>query len=86
LTDSNYVDFVGYGTAAQYEGSHSAQSPNQGGSLVRKANSSATATSMTPPSGSDSAAGNGYDTDQNGDDFVLTSPGHPHNLASPAQP
>jgi hypothetical protein len=84
---SQVWDMVGYGGALSYEGSRSAPIPPVAyidSSIERKANASSTMTSMT--SGADKLAGNGYDTDQNGSDWVTRNKRQPQNSASPAEP
>jgi hypothetical protein len=67
------VDFLGTGTANGFEGSAAAPIGSNTTSLLRKATSSATAVSMTPPSGADAFKGNGYDANDNSTDFVTQS-------------
>jgi hypothetical protein len=63
------VDFLGTGTANGFEGTVAPAGSNTT-SLLRKATSSATAVSMTPPGGADANKGNGYDANNNSTDFV----------------
>jgi hypothetical protein len=63
------VDFLGTGTANGFEGAAAPAGSNTT-SWLRKAGSSATASSMTPPGGADAYKGNGYDANNNSTDFV----------------
>ncbi|HKJ81614.1 MAG TPA: phospholipase D-like domain-containing protein [Ignavibacteriaceae bacterium] len=80
------IDLIGWGTAiaGNYEGTV-ATKPAQGVSLERKANSSSTSTTMGI-GGSDELEGNGYDTDDNANDFVQRTTPQPQNSSSPAEP
>ncbi len=80
------VDLLGWGVASSgnYEGSAPAV-PAQGVSLERKANSSSTSETMAV-GGSDELAGNGYDSDNNSNDFVQRTTPQPQNSTSPAEP
>lgn len=77
------VDKVGYGTAVDYEGSASAN-PIVGEGLERKANSSSTVFSMVE--GTDATMGNGEDTDNNLNDFVIRVVAQPQNSTSSIEP
>ncbi len=79
------VDMVGYGTANAYEGSGAAPVLSNTTSAERKANSTSSASSLAAD-GADETAGNGYDTDDNSNDFVAQSDINPQNSASPAEP
>ena len=80
------IDLLGWGTAvsSNYEGSV-ATKPPQGTSLERKANSSSTSATMGS-GGADEFEGNGYDTDNNANDFVDRTTPQPQNSGSPAEP
>ncbi|GEM_PF-3157252 len=80
----NVVDFVGYGTANQYEGSGPAPALSNTTSGERKAQASSTAASMAP-GGADELNGNGDDTNNNAADFVAQSSQFPQNSASPPE-
>lgn len=82
-TDPNVADLLGYGTAKVFEGT-AATRPATAGSLERKAKPTSTAASMSP-GGVDELAGNGLDTDNNRNDFVLRSQREPQNRASPTE-
>ncbi len=84
-TDSTVVDFVGYGsTANKFEGSGPTPAPSNTTSIERKA--SATSTTQTMGiGGTEEFAGNGWDSNNNANDFVTRSP-QPQNSASPAEP
>ena len=82
--DPAVVDFVGFGTAAQYEGSAPAPAPSNTASIERKANSSSTTASMAA-GGMDTLRGNGWDSGQNGADFLLRPFPDPQNSASPSE-
>ncbi len=80
------IDLVGWGSASSsnYEGS-AAATPSEGISLERKANSSSISATMGI-GGSDELQGNGYDTDNNANDFVERTTPQPQNSSSPAEP
>ena len=80
------VDLFGWGSAASsnYESSV-ATKPAQGVSLERKANSSSTSATMGS-GGADEFEGNGYDSDNNANDFVERTTPQPQNSGSPAEP
>ncbi|MGC4119969.1 MAG: choice-of-anchor D domain-containing protein [Myxococcales bacterium] len=84
-SNSNYVDFVGWGTASYWEGATIAVAPGTAGVIVRKARPSSDATTMIS-TGTDGMAGNGTDTDNNGADFVRLTEFAPRNSATPARP
>ncbi|MFL5357750.1 lamin tail domain-containing protein [Archangium sp.] len=75
------VDTVGYGTASAPEGSAITGTLATSGSYERKAVSTSTAASMAV-GGSDATRGNGYDSDNNANDFVLRTTRLPQNSAS----
>ncbi|HTY11061.1 MAG TPA: phospholipase D-like domain-containing protein [Bacteroidota bacterium] len=84
-TGPSIVDRVGYGTANGYEGAGAAPAPSNTTSIERKANRTATSSSMAP-GGSDELAGNGYDSNNNDSDFVVRSSPQPQNSSSPLEP
>jgi hypothetical protein len=76
---SNVVDFVGYGSTANlFEGSGPAPAPANTASIERKSQPGSTALSLAP-GGSDELSGNGWDSDNNGGDFVKQSALSPQN-------
>lgn len=77
------IDRVGFGTASIFESTPAAQ-PSAGQSLERKANSASTVESMT--SGIDVLEGNGEDTDNNGNDFIIRTSPDPQNSLSQIEP
>lgn len=82
--DPTVVDFIGYGSANQSEGSPAPLLTNTT-SAERKA--SATSTDATlAPGGSEEKAGNGWDTNNNGSDFVAQLSINPQNSASAKEP
>lgn len=85
-TYPNVVDFFGYGTAVDvvYEGSGPGVATTGTKSVERKTNASSTATSMIS-TGADYLKGNGYDSDDNANDFVLVTSINPQNSASPIE-
>ncbi|MXV52553.1 T9SS type B sorting domain-containing protein [Pedobacter sp. HMF7647] len=76
------VDLVGFGGATFYEGAV-APSPSSTTSIERKAKITSTTTTMTA-GGIDEFLGNGYDSNNNAQDFVTGAP-RPQNTASPAE-
>jgi len=84
--DPTVIDFVAWGpTATPAEGSNPAPLTSNTTSIERKANSSSTPTSMAA-GGSDDLKGNGYDSDNNGNDFIIPNALNPQNSASPLEP
>lgn len=83
------IDKVGWGTAIDPEGGVAA--PNHGttgnnNSVERKAKSTSTADSLKS-NGLHSLLGNGYDTNNNGNDFIQQTNGrNPQNTSSPVEP
>ncbi|WPB79354.1 lamin tail domain-containing protein [Archangium violaceum] len=76
------VDMLGYGTANAAEGGAAIKgSPGTSGSYERKAVSTSTGATMAV-GGSDANRGNGYDTDNNANDFVVRTTRQPQNSAS----
>jgi len=80
--DEDIVDKVGFGTATYYESSPALAIPD-GKSIERKAQS--TSTKETMQTGDDASRGNGYDSDNNGQDFVLRDTPNPQNSSSPTE-
>ncbi|WNG20155.1 lamin tail domain-containing protein [Cystobacter fuscus] len=82
------VDLLGWGTASasNREGTAASAVPDTqaGGSIERKAVSSSDADTMKP-GGGDALRGNGYDTNNNGNDFVLRATRDPQNSSSAAE-
>ena len=80
------IDFVGFGaTANSSEGGAPAPAPSNTTSIERKASSTSTAATLTA-GGSEALMGNGYDTDNNANDFVVQTVINPQNSSSPAEP
>lgn len=77
------VDLVGMGSAIASE-SAGTSNPETSGSVERKANSASTAETMTI--GEDQTAGNGEDTDNNSNDFVIRTVSDPQNSSSNTEP
>ena len=77
------VDKVGYGTAVDFEGTASAN-PIVGEGLERKANSSSNVESMVE--GADMLLGNGEDSNNNANDFIIRVVAQPQNSASTLEP
>ena len=80
------IDLIGWGTAnsGNYEGSV-ATKPAQGVSLERKANANSTSATMGI-GGADEFGGNGYDSNNNANDFVERTIPQPQNSNSLAEP
>ncbi|MFP2925774.1 lamin tail domain-containing protein [Pyxidicoccus sp. 3LG] len=78
------VDRLGWGTGNDPEGTAGPFHPAAGGSLERKAVSSSTSTTMAV-GGTDAARGNGYDSDNNSQDFVVRAVRQPQSSASPTE-
>lgn len=78
------IDKVGFGSASDFEGS-SETDPASGTSRERKALQTSTSTTMGI-GGDDEFQGNGEDTDNNSDDFVLRSTPQPQNSNSGVEP
>ncbi|OCX54424.1 hypothetical protein BEL04_09255 [Mucilaginibacter sp. PPCGB 2223] len=86
-TYPNVVDFLGFGTGVDlvWEGTGAAGAgTGTSGTkcFERKANASSTAATMIS-TGTDYLAGNGYDSDDNANDFLLIANINPHNTSSP---
>ncbi|HEX8329882.1 MAG TPA: lamin tail domain-containing protein [Hymenobacter sp.] len=79
------VDFVGYGPAADtYEGGERAPALTNSTSIERKARELSRAASMAI-GGVDANQGNGYDSNNNQNDFLTRQAPQPQNSASPAE-
>lgn len=78
------VDKVGFGTAVDKEDTTIATNPTASRSAERKAQSSSTVESMT--TGVDQLAGNGEDTDNNFNDFIIRTASDPQNTSSAIEP
>ena len=80
------IDLIGWGTTSSpnFEGAPAVR-PVQGVSLERKAKSTSDAASMNA-GGADEFEGNGYDSDNNLDDFVQRTTPQPQNSKSPVEP
>jgi hypothetical protein len=89
ITDHRVVDTVGYGTAEGGEGQPAPvgpwgqSAPYTSASIERKATATSTSATM---SGSEAAAGNGYDSNDNASDWVTRAVRQPQSTASPAEP
>ena len=80
------VDKVGWGTAIDPEGGSVAPTHTAGNSVERKASAGSTATTLAS-GGSEELAGNGQDTNVNGNDFVSQTYGrHPQNSGDAPEP
>ncbi|OGX84617.1 lamin tail domain-containing protein [Hymenobacter glacialis] len=80
-TDAGIIDFVGYGSANKFEGTSAAPDLTTTTSIERKAVASSTSASMAI-GGADAQRGNGFDSQENGQDFVVRSLPEPQNSAS----
>ncbi len=77
------IDALAWGTftgSPLVEGTVFPSNPSTGQSLERKAISTSTESSMT--SGSDATRGNGYDSNNNANDFILRTTSQPQNSTS----
>ena len=87
--DTNVVDWVGYGPAADSpEGTSKAPAVASGNiaeSIERKALPSSTSMTMGPM-GADATKGNGYDSDNSGENWVVRAARDPQNAASAHEP
>lgn len=81
---STVIDKVGMGLEAFDPEATAAADPAENQSIERKANFDSTVSSMT--TGSDQLAGNGEDSDDNGQDFILRAVSDPQNSQSPIEP
>jgi uncharacterized protein YdeI (BOF family) len=78
--DVNVVDFVGFGTTAnEFEGSGATSAPSNTKSIERKASDG------TDPTTDGAGKGNGLDTEDNKNDFVLADP-NPQNSSTSIEP
>ncbi|HEY6951864.1 MAG TPA: phospholipase D-like domain-containing protein, partial [Bacteroidota bacterium] len=84
-SDPDVVDFVGYGTANEYEGSGATGALSNTTSAERKASSTSTTTTMGI-GGTEETAGNGYDSNNNSADFTIRTGPQPQNSASATEP
>jgi phosphatidylserine/phosphatidylglycerophosphate/cardiolipin synthase-like enzyme len=84
-SDPSVVDFVGYGAASLFEGSGPAPLLSNTTSAERKASGTSTAATLGS-GGSEEKAGNGWDANDNANDFVVPSAINPQNSASPKEP
>lgn len=72
-TGASIVDFVGFGaTASAFEGAAPTAAPSNTTSIERKATSTSTAATMAA-GGTEEFAGNGFDSDDNAADFVVSA-------------
>ncbi|HWQ80126.1 MAG TPA: S-layer homology domain-containing protein [Anaerovoracaceae bacterium] len=83
---ANLIDFIGYGnTANQCEGTTAAALTNTSAAVRKAINASGNA--ITPEAG---RTGNGYDSNDNGADFIVVDQGQSsfaiHNAQSPTEP
>jgi large repetitive protein len=89
VADVNAVDWVGYGANANSPegGTRAPQVPTgtTADTIERKALPGSTTATMAS-GGADATAGNGYDSDKNGDDWVLRAVRDPQSSASPTEP
>lgn len=81
LSDSGVVDFVGYGSANEFEGLSSADGLSNTKSLERIASFDADSDSMEL-GGEHEFIGNGWDTNRNDEDFVLRNMPQPQSSQS----
>lgn len=78
------VDFIGYGNAIQFEGSAAAGALSATTCAERKAHIASTPSSMAT-GGGDEFLGNGFDSNNNGNDFVVQSGLSPQNSGAPVE-
>jgi len=83
IADPAAIDTVGYGTGTSAEGGAPAPNPVPSSSIERKAYS--TSTDITMTTGGDALEGNGYDTDNNLNDFIVRT-SQPQNSMSAPEP
>lgn len=83
--DPTVVDFVGYGTARLFEGSGGAAAISNTSSAERKASAASSAATMQPD-GPEERAGNGWDTNDNANDFIVQPAINPQNSQSQKEP
>lgn len=79
------IDVVAWGNVSHVKEGTEANAPGSGKSIERRARSSSTSTSMGP-GGVDEFKGNGYDSDDNSNDFVLRETPESQNSSSPQEP
>jgi hypothetical protein len=85
-TDPAVSDLVGWGTAMYADGTPApvgAWASNGTGSIERKANAASTSMTMAT---TDAAAGNGWDTNDNGANFVTRAVREPQNTSASPEP
>jgi hypothetical protein len=75
------IDKVGIGTALDIENAGFSPNPTKNQSIIRKATADSDETSLSS-GGSEEHSGNGYDTDNNANDFILLSTSLPRNSHS----
>jgi large repetitive protein len=85
VTDANTVDRFTYGGADTPEGQNAPNPPAQPASYERKAGPDSTAASMSS-GGADELKGNGQDTDNAFNDFVIRPLRQPQNSTSAVEP
>jgi len=84
-TGSMIIDFVGFGATANcFEGTGATTPPSNTNAIERKANATSTTASMGS-AGADEFLGNGYDSNNNTNDFALRTP-QPQNSSSLIEP
>ncbi|TDE17469.1 ExeM/NucH family extracellular endonuclease [Dyadobacter psychrotolerans] len=84
-TGTTIIDFVGYGSTVSYEGTGPTGTPANATSVERKVSATSTA-ALLGPSGSDYLKGNGWDSNDNGQDFVVQTAVNPQNSTSNREP
>jgi gliding motility-associated-like protein len=85
-TGPTIVDFMGFGaTATTYEGTGPTVAPSNSTSVERKASATSTAATMAA-GGTEDLQGNGYDSDNNANDFFVPTVVNPQNSASTVEP
>jgi len=77
------IDAVGWGSVTYVYEAKTTSAPGSGKSIERKAQS--TSTKETMQTGDDASRGNGYDSDNNSQDFVLRDTPYPQNSSSPTE-
>jgi len=78
------IDAVGYGSVDHVKENSEAEVPSAAQSIERKAQSTSTAETMGP-GGADDVRGNGYDSNDNSQDFVLRDSPEPQNSSSASE-
>lgn len=84
LSDEDIIDFVGYGSANEFEGGGGAPNGSNTSSIERKARQSSTERSMGI-GGTEEFSGNGYDSNENNVDWLSRNLPEPQNIASSAE-